>query len=132
MKIGAFPAAAIALFALSACGRATNQELATVDPNAPATVKITNNNQQDVDVFLERGGERLRLGMVTTGQSQTFSVPAVNVSGRSDVRIFVHPIGGGGDYVTEQLVVNAGETVDLQVAQQLPQSRVMKTGADAS
>jgi hypothetical protein len=120
-----FPAATLAIMALtSACGRSSRQTTTDLTSNQPVVLKITNENVQDINVFLTQGGDRQRLGMVTTGQTQTFEIPANTLRAGNDLRVQVHPIGGGGDYETERILVNAGETISLQVAPLLNQSRM--------
>jgi len=85
--------------------------------NAPVTLQVTNDNSQDVDVFATSGGkERHRLGMVTSGQTQSFTVPSTTMHATNTLQLIVHPIGGGGDYSTGPVSVSPGEQVQLHVA----------------
>src|SRR5258708_6915816 len=90
--------AAAALLSTLACGRGTKQsrmDEGVTNNNSPVTLQVTNDNPQDVDVFVAGDGrERLRLGMVTSGQTQTFTVPST-AAHASSLRLQVHPIGGG-------------------------------------
>jgi hypothetical protein len=130
MKTRMIAASLGALLSLAACAHTTHESKTTTSStstfttNAPATVQITNNNMQDVDVFLDRGDEHTRLGMVTTGQTQTFNIPSNMLHAGNDLRVTVHPIGGGGDYVTDALLVHGGEKVDVVIAPIINQSRM--------
>src|SRR5690242_13482881 len=113
MKIGTGIIAAAAVLGVVACGRGTRQSNVDdnmVNKNAQVTLQVTNDNPQDVDVFASSGGRgnRQRLGMVTSGQTQTFTV-SPTVARASNFRVMIHPIGGGGDYSTGQLNINPGD-----------------------
>src|SRR5262245_45099807 len=88
----------------------------------PVTVQITSDHPQDVTVYVIDNGIRYRLGMLTTAQTQRFKLPAgVSLTGR-DLKVLVHPIGGGGDYMTENFVVNPGDEVRVSIKPALPQT----------
>ena len=121
--------ATVAMFGVLACGRGTKQSSVNdnmSNNNAPVTLQVTNDNPQDVDVFVTSGSRssRQRLGMVTSGQTQTFTVPST-VARASSFRLIVHPIGGGGDYSTGALNINPGDQVDLHVAPVVTQTSYM-------
>src|SRR5262245_53824117 len=106
--------ATAALLGLVACAHGNRQktdEQAT-NSNEPITLAVTNDNSQDVDVFVTSGGkERQRLGMVTSGQTQNFTVPSTAMHATNTLHVIVHPIGGGGDYSTGAVTVSPGEQV---------------------
>src|SRR5262245_12160806 len=102
---------AVALAALTAaCGRSTSQSDFEQTPrNSPVTLTVTNNHMQDITVFVLAGADRMRMGTITTGQTETFTVPSVAVRSGSDFQMLVHPIGGGGDYATDRVTVSPGD-----------------------
>jgi hypothetical protein len=120
-----YAAALLVLSAAAGCGPAPSHQESTVAPDQgrrPITVQVTNDHMQDVDVFVVDNGVKFRLGMLTTGQTQRYPLPwGVALTGR-DLRVVVHPIGGGGDFVTENFVVNPGDLVQLSIRPVLPQS----------
>jgi hypothetical protein len=116
--------AACAVLSSVACGRSTHQStvVSETSPNAPVSVQVTNHNPQDVDVFAVDGDQRWRLGTVTTSQTATFQLPSTAARAGSDLRLVVHPIGGGGEYTTGRVTVSPGDEVELQVAAAIPQT----------
>jgi len=112
--------AAATAFGCSHGTRAVNE--INMSSREPVTVQVTNSHVQDVNVFAVNGGERLRLGLVTTGQTQNFQVPTSFTHGGTDLQILVHPVGGGGDYLSGKLMVSPGEEVNLNVAPVINQS----------
>ena len=89
---------------------------------APITLQITNDHPQDVDVFLVDGGTRYRIGMLSTAQTRLFPLPRSTVVTGRQLRLLVHPIGGGGDYLSEEFTVDPGQEVRLGIRASLPQS----------
>ena len=113
----------VAAATVAGCGHSTRQvQESNMTSREPITVAVTNSHVQDVNVFAINGGERLRLGLVTTGQSQNFQVPTTFTHGGTDLQILVHPVGGGGDYLSDRLTVTPGGEVDLNVAPVINQS----------
>ncbi len=108
--------------ALGACAPAMNR-VESDDPLAQtdgsASVKVTNNGWSDVDVYVMRGTARMRLGMVTSMQSQRFHVPPSYLNGTTDLRLHAHPIGGFDDYETQPLLVSPGQQVALTLQNNL-------------
>jgi hypothetical protein len=109
-----------------ACGSTAKQNSVSTVPTAsnqaPITMQITNDHPQDVDVYVTDGGDRLRLGTVSTGQTQTFTVPAAATHAGSQLRVVVHPIGGGGDFSTGRVLVSPGDEVNLTVTPAIEQT----------
>src|SRR2546425_12529026 len=56
------------------CGHAGKS--GSPEPQAPTTLKVRNQNFLDMDVFVLREGQRIRLGMVPGLSSQAFTIPA--------------------------------------------------------
>jgi hypothetical protein len=75
------------------------------------TVGVRNNNFDDATIYVFRGGERIRAGVVTGKNSETFRIPW------GVVRPFQAEIDllGGGRCVTREVQVEAGARVDIQV-----------------
>src|SRR2546426_5825217 len=95
--------AASALLSGAACGRTTQNAIMTVpgaSNTASVTMQVTNNHPQDIDVYVTDGTDRWRVGTIATGQTQNFTVPSAATHAGSDLRVLVHPVGGGGDYST--------------------------------
>ena len=128
MKTSILIAAALVSSAVlsGACGQTARQSSITSVPaaanNSPITVQVTNEHPQDIDVFVMQGGERLRLGTVTTAETQQFTVPETATHGTGSLRLLVHPVGGGGNYSTGPVTVTPGDQVMLSVAPSLDQT----------
>jgi hypothetical protein len=86
------------------------------------TVHVTNHNWQNVVIYAVRGGSRVRLGDVVTGQSVTFTIPHDLVEGGGQISLLVDPIGGSGRYSTGAILVSPGQQIELTVENHLPTS----------
>ncbi len=98
-------------------GAGDNDALAA--PEANTWVHASNQNWQDIDLFLVRPGLKVRLGMVTSMGSMSFRIPKSVMDGSAGVRLLVSPIGGGNEYMTPEIALNPGEVVQLEVENEL-------------
>lgn len=104
----------VALFGLgaAACHR---PPAGPVNPLAEVAVSVENRNFLDMDVFILRGTQRIRLGLVPGLSSRVLMVRPELIGYTQDVRFEVHPIGGRGDPVTETISVHPGDVVHLTI-----------------
>lgn len=80
-------------------------------------VRVTNHNWQDLRVYFLRNGSRLRLGLVTTNQTETFRLPLNAEVESGGVRLLVVPIGANWSYETDPILVQRGETLAWTIQQ---------------
>ncbi|HTI05559.1 MAG TPA: hypothetical protein VL549_09600 [Gemmatimonadales bacterium] len=89
---------------------------AQLDPNAATTVKVTNDNVLDMNVYvLSSSGSRFRLGMVSGGHTEVFTVPAALIHGPTDLRFQTRSIGSQAGPRTETITVSPGDQVVLLI-----------------
>jgi hypothetical protein len=86
-----------------------------VNPQAEVAVAVDNQNFLDMDVFIVRGGQRIRLGMVPGLSSRVLMVRPEVIGYSQEVRFEVHPIGGRSDPVTETISIHPGDVVHLTI-----------------
>lgn len=95
------------------CGRArTSEEPA---PQAETAVRVVNQSYLDMNVYVVRGGQRLRLGTVTGLSTQVFMLRPDMIGPAAEVQFEVHPIGGRGNPRTERITVYPGDVVELMI-----------------
>jgi hypothetical protein len=97
-----------------ACGR-TAKAGDEPAPRAETAVKVENQNYLDMNVFVVRGGQRLRLGTVTGLSTQVFMLRPEMIGPASDVQFEIHPIGGRGNTRTETISVQPGDVIELTI-----------------
>jgi len=106
-------AAALVLLAVgTACRRPA---AAPLNPRAEVAVTVDNQNFLDMDVFIIRGGQRLRLGMVPGISSRILMVRPELIGYGTEVQFEVHPIGGRGNPITETISVRPGDVIRLTI-----------------
>ncbi len=119
-------AGSLAVAPLVACasrGQLSEEDAAIAAALESDSVYVTVKNQYrlDVNVYALYGGGRQFLGVVTSWNSQDFSVWAtLAVSTR--FRIAADPIGSNQNYVTEEILVRKGDVVEVTVLDPLAQS----------
>jgi hypothetical protein len=111
MRALALPVALLGL-AAAACHR---PPVGPVNPQAEVAVSVDNQNFLDADVFIVRGAQRIRLGMVPGLSSRLLMVRPELIGYGQDVRFEVHRIGGRGDPLTETISVRPGDVVQLTI-----------------
>lgn len=75
------------------------------------TLDVRNNNFDDATIYVFRGGERVRAGVVTGKTSETFRIPW----GAARSFQVVIDLLGGGRCVTRELRIEAGAHIEVQV-----------------
>src|SRR2546426_180488 len=87
----------------------------TAPARAETAVKVENQNYLDMDVFLVRGGQRIRLGMVTGLSTHLFMLRPEVVGTGTDLQFEFHPIGGRANPRTERIMVQPGDVIELTI-----------------
>lgn len=84
-------------------------------------VVVKNRYRLDVNVYALYMSTRQFLGVVTTNNTSEYAVRG-NVAAGTNFRVLADPIGGGGGYVTDQILVRKGDVVEVTVQDPLAQS----------
>lgn len=88
------------------------------------TVRVENNNWDNMTVYVVRGSTRHRLGMVTSMNTEMFRIPPAFMSGTEAVRLVADPIGSPNTYVTPSVQVSPGEQIEFDIENHLAISSV--------
>src|SRR5688572_6133669 len=81
--------------------------------NAPSgdrvvRVEVTNHNWMDMAVYAVSGGQRIRLGTVTTGLNQTFRLPKTLNVYSGQLFLEAQPVGSREVFRSDAIMVNPG------------------------
>ena len=98
--------------AAAACHRGA---VAPINPQAEVAVSVDNQNFLDMNVFLIRGGQRIRLGTVPGLSSHILMVRPELVGYGTELRFELHPIGGRSNPISETITVRPGDVVQLTI-----------------
>src|SRR2546427_8461268 len=86
--------------AAAACHRGA---VPPINPQAEVAVSVDNQNFLDMNVFLIRGGQRIRLGTVPGLSSRILMVRPDLIGYGTELQFELHPIGGRADPLTQTL-----------------------------
>ena len=84
-------------------------------PVEPAQVTVHNRNVLDVNIIAYRGTERIRLGTITSGNSQVFTLDERIVINSPTIRFMADPIGSARAILIEELTIFPGDNIELWV-----------------
>jgi hypothetical protein len=98
-----------------AAGACHRPAAAPLNPRAEVAVTVENQNFLDMDVFLIRGGQRVRLGMVPGLSSRMLMVRPELIGYGTEVQFELHPIGGRGNPLSETITVRPGDVIHLTI-----------------
>ncbi len=107
-----------ALVAVPAATAQTASEGRSETPAAVSertTVRVVNDNWHDITVYAVRAGFRRRLGTVTSLTSSVFTLPQMFLIPSDNLRLIADPIGRRGAYVSEAIVISAGDVVEWRL-----------------
>lgn len=110
------PLRVLPLLLLLACaGRGSGDDAPGPD-SGPATLEVDNRNFLDMTVYVVDGGVRQRLGVARGNATTSLTIPERLIrGGASPIRFLCDPIGGQGLPVTEEIMVQPGDTVELMI-----------------
>jgi hypothetical protein len=99
---------------VAACGprSRSNRPPAAVEPTY---VRITNQSWLDMNVYVLRSSQRIRLGTVGANQTQRFLLPQNLVFGATPLRFLADPIGSSRTARSFEIVVAPGDEVSLTI-----------------
>ena len=83
---------------------------------------LNNHHWLDINVFVLHDGEASRVTTVTASSSQSLILPLWMLGESKIVRIIAEPVGEAGSYATDQLRVDPGQSVELNVESVLSKS----------
>lgn len=101
----------LALAAVACHRRAT----APLNPQAETALTVDNQNFLDMNVYLVRSGQRIRLGMVPGLSKQILMVKPELIGYGTEVQVEVHPIGGRGNPISETISVKPGDVIQITI-----------------
>lgn len=100
----------------TSCARTTGGSDTDADPRtAVTTVRVENQSYLDMNIYVLRGAERIRLGTVTGNTTQVLTIPRHVATSPMGMRFLADPIGGRRTPVSEEITVIPGDQVTLTI-----------------
>lgn len=103
--------ALLVLLAAGACGSASRRSGAT--QGARTTVRVENRNFLDMNVYVLRSSQRIRLGTVPGNSTRVLTIPSHLVFGSTPLRFLADPIGSNRTPISSEITVTPGDEVVL-------------------
>jgi hypothetical protein len=102
---------------LAACHSTPPSDDAALSPTrGSATLQVDNQGFLDMTVYVLDGANRQRLGIARGHSTTQLTIPDHQVRGGSgSLKFYCDPIGGEGLPVSEEIVVEPGDTVELTI-----------------
>ncbi|HEV2749527.1 MAG TPA: hypothetical protein VGV12_03275 [Gemmatimonadales bacterium] len=105
---------ALVLVALAAVA-CHHRAVEPINPQAEVAVTVDNQNFLDMNVYLVRGSQRIRLGMVSGLSKQILMLKPEYIGYGTDLQFEVHPIGGRGNPISETISVRPGDVINITI-----------------
>ena len=81
----------------------------------PTIVIVDNQSLMDMNIYVWRSAQRLRLGTATAVSKTRFTIPTGIVHGITTVRFQADPIGASRAPISEEITLNEGDEVGLRI-----------------
>lgn len=102
----------LAMFAVAACATTKNN----MRTDAPVTIlEVDNQNVLDMNVYVMRGSERIRLGTASGLHTSQLKIPPYVIFGTTALRFLADPIGANRLPISDEITVSAGDTVQMTI-----------------
>jgi len=85
---------------------------------------VTNHHFLDITIYLERDGQRTRVGTVTAASTAQFRLRGSELSASRQFRLFAAAIGSDENVRTETLTIQSGQTIEWTLEHDLRRSSV--------
>ncbi len=105
----------------AACAKTATTNRASTSADAisgRAWVTVENRAFADMTIYVLRGAERARLGLVTGASTSTFQIPERMIFGTTALRFLADPVGSNRAPVSQEIGVQPGDTVVLTIPPQ--------------
>jgi hypothetical protein len=85
------------------------------EPTPPTYVRVENQAFNDMNIYVLRGAQRLRLGTATGSSTTRFRIPNNLIFGPTALAFYADPIGGNRTPVSQEITVSPGDEVTLTI-----------------
>lgn len=79
------------------------------------SVEVDNQSVLDMNIYVLRGGERIRLGTAGGLRTTILRIPPQLIFGATALRFLADPIGSNRTPVSDEIIVSAGDQVTLRI-----------------
>lgn len=101
----------LAIAALAACASTKGVR----EPPPTTILEVDNHAVLDMNIYVLRGSERIRLGTATGLRISHLKIPPDLIFGATALRFIADPIGAGRLPVSDEITVSPGDTVSITI-----------------
>lgn len=102
----------LGLLVLAACSGSKEAE----GPQPETTVIAQNDNPLDVTLYVARGTQRIRLGVVSSGDRQAYVIPEIILNGPTHLQFLADPIGSPHTFLVDEVFMVPGDEFYLSIS----------------
>ena len=101
---------------LAACGSRSGTTPAGASPDPTTQLEVVNRSSSDMDLYLVRSGQRVRLGLAPGNETTRFVLTPGQIAGVGLVHFQAEPITGLARPIgSEPVMLRAGDVVTLNI-----------------
>ena len=116
----------LSLLAGGCGGRSVPNPFRTRIGAEPMVLEVENRHWADMTISVRRGAHSVRLGLVTTNNSQRFRIPAEAGAPGMSVTFLADPVGSGAVYVSPLVTLVEGDAYVWTLAVSLEHSTLVR------
>ena len=105
----------LSTLALTAACAANTKEDEAAEPVPPTYLKVQNQAFLDMNIYVFRSSQRIKLGTVTGSGVTRLLIPANYLFGSTPLRFQADPIGGTRQSYSQEISVSPGDEVTLVI-----------------
>jgi len=100
---------------VSACARSSRTAATDEVPSEITQLRVQNQAFLDMNIYVLRGAERVRIGQATSNTTTTLRIPPSLLTGPTPLRFLADPIGSSRTPVSSEMLVKPGEEVQMTI-----------------
>lgn len=112
MRLTRLVPVALAAVLVAGCSK---QPARAPSPTEAAWVEVTNQGFYDINLYVVRGSNRFKIGMVSGNGSARIEIPRTFVNPGLPIRFLADPIGSNRTPYSQEIPVFPGETIYLRI-----------------
>ena len=106
----------LASLLLTACGSRAGDTPPGATPDPSTQLEVVNRSSSDMDIYVVRGGQRVRLGLAPANVTTRFVLTPGQIAGVGLVHFQAAPLLGFGRTIgSEPVILRAGDVVTLNI-----------------
>ena len=100
---------------IAACGGSNKTDAGVAPAEAMATLSVENQSLDAMTIYAWRSGTRIRLGTVSPGQTQKFTLAKTMFLGATTLRVEADPMGRERNKISEEFSLREGNEILMRI-----------------